>query len=37
MASAEKAAAWVRENMADLYGGAPPSITAGEVRLAVGG
>jgi hypothetical protein len=37
LASAEKAAAWVRENMVERHGGAPPEIAAGEVRVAVSG
>jgi hypothetical protein len=36
LASTERAAAWVKESMVDLHGGAPPEITGGEVRVAVG-
>ena len=35
LASNEKAAAWVKANLADLVGEAKPEITAGEVRLSV--
>ena len=34
-ASAERAAAWVRENLADLYDGGPPEVVLDEVTLAV--
>ncbi len=34
-ASAERAAAWVRANLADLYDGGPPEVVLDEVTLAV--
>ncbi len=34
-ASAERAAAWVRENLADLYDGGPPEVVLDEVVPAV--
>ena len=34
LASNEKAAAWVKANIADFIGDAKPEITAGEVRLS---
>ena len=34
-ASAERAAAWVRDNLADLYDGGPPEVVLDEVTLAV--
>jgi hypothetical protein len=37
LASNEKAAAWVKSNLADLAGDAKPEITAGEVRVSVSG
>ena len=37
LASNEKAAAWVKANLADLVGDAKPEITAGEVRVSVMG
>jgi len=35
LASAERAAAWVRENLADLHDGGPPEVTLDEVVPAV--
>jgi hypothetical protein len=35
LASNDKAAAWVKANLADLVGDAKPEITAGEVRLSI--
>jgi hypothetical protein len=35
LASNEKAAAFVKSNLADLVGDAKPDITAGEVRVSV--
>ena len=35
LASNDKAAAWVKSNLADLVGDAKPEITAGEVRVSV--
>jgi hypothetical protein len=37
LASNEKAASWVKSNLADLAGDAKPEITAGEVRVSVSG
>ena len=34
-ASAERAAEWVRANLADLYDGGPPEVVLDEVTLAV--
>jgi hypothetical protein len=34
-ASAERASAWVRDNLADLYQGGPPEVVLDEVTLAV--
>ena len=33
--SAERAAAWVRENLADLYDGGPPEVVLDEVMPAI--
>ena len=33
LASIEKAAAWVKENLPDLHQGPPPVVSAGEVRI----
>ena len=35
LASAEVAAAWVRENLADLYDGGPPEVALDEVLPAI--
>ena len=35
LASNEKAAAWVKANLADVAGDTKPEVTAGEVRLSV--
>lgn len=35
LASNEKAAAWVKANLADLVGETKPEVTAGEVRISV--
>ncbi len=34
-ASAERAAEWVRENLADLYDGGPPGVVLDEVLPAI--
>ena len=34
-ASAERAAAWVRDNLADLYQGGPPEVVLDEVLPAI--
>jgi hypothetical protein len=33
LASIEKAAAWVKENLPDIHQGPPPEVSAGEVRV----
>ena len=33
LASIEKAATWVKENLPDLHQGPPPEVSAGEVRI----
>lgn len=33
LASIEKAAAWVKENLPDLHQGPPPEVSAGAVRV----
>jgi hypothetical protein len=34
-ASAERAVAWVRENLADLHDGGPPEVALDEVMPAI--